>query len=374
MFMCSCFFFMGTCCHYRMLFCVLQSLEHHVGQLETRYDLQGTAVYTDAVAALRAFESFHQAHCNRRENTPSPLQECLEKLEGAIVSHVGNGEKGSVQQLLPVLSLACRYREQLDHWLSAGSDEVESLTFILGRALILGMSAASLSNTRRTRDLRDRQAALRAKQENQHETLEQQQQRTNGSGKAEAQDVWRLQRDMVLLPELAVDQHVLPEEPPTALSPTLQMNALDVQTSEDLKPFMSEEYASSPPNITESNGRYFQENVAGPSVTNGSGTGGYRFGQLDGNTYTAAGPMSTLAANLRSFCRNSASAIATEVCNRLRRWLNEVKGLTGPDGKRSKGALPSLVKVAEWNANKTRTPLQLSSLGIILEPGHLRPG
>lgn len=348
-------------------------MEHYAGPLETRMDLHGIQVYADAVDSLRAFESFHREHCGRRDQTPTPQARCLEMLEKAIALHAANGAPGSVQQLLPLLSLACWYREQLDHWLSAGAEEVESLAFLLGRAIILGMPAASLFDSHRTSGRRGSHDAFKTGQQ---QEMQEQQPTTNGALGDVA--LRKLQRDLALLPELAVELHVSPDEPPAPPPPSLHLNALDIRTVEDLRPFMPEDYVA-PFSIDVPSSYQFLKD--GGSFSSSMRKGNSRdmgsegsVDQLEDCIQPNVGPVATWAENLRSFCMNSRSAIAADVCQTMRRWLQEAEGLPGPDGKPSKGALSVLARIAEWNTGRPKKPLLISELGIVLEPEQMRPG
>ncbi|OEH77039.1 hypothetical protein cyc_04272 [Cyclospora cayetanensis] len=168
------------------------SVEYYVGALGSRTDLRDHAVYKDAVDALWAFADFQRKHCNRLEEEVLALDSCLEELGRGIAQYAAaKGDSTLTDQLLPLLGLVCRYKDQMEHWLSAGAEEYDGGLF----------QALSL--------LED--ASFR-----------------------------KLQRDAALLPELAVELHVGPNDAPATLSRALQQNAIDVQTVEDLQPFIDE--------------------------------------------------------------------------------------------------------------------------------------
>ncbi|KAL8272494.1 hypothetical protein Esti_003617 [Eimeria stiedai] len=361
------------------------SVEHYLGSLGERVDLQGSAVYGDAVGSLRAFESFHRDHCEKPEGAVTPLVSCLRQLESALAAQRGR----ALQQLLPVLSLACRYRTELIHWTSAGSEEVEGFAFLLGRAVLRGMAAASPRAASPTGGRRDPGEApgdeKQQQQQHQQQMLHQpqlkepQQQHIEASAEAAMR---KLRRDLALLPELAAELHVAPDEPLTAVSASLQLNALDLQTVESLRPFIGEDYLSAAAAKLESHGGAWQyaAEVAGGRNNARGGLRGVEFeggsGQqsTEGCVYCSGPPVDNWLTSLHAFCVNSRRPIAGEVCRLLRKWLVEVEGLPGEDGKPSKGALHALRKVAEWNTKIPTAPLYISDLGIFLEPASQRPG
>ncbi|KAL8434141.1 hypothetical protein ACSSS7_003381 [Eimeria intestinalis] len=424
-----------------------QSVEHYLGALGERVDLQGSAVYADAVGSLRAFETFHRDHCGRPEGAVTPLDSCLRQLEAALAAQGGP----ALKQLLPFLSLACRYRTEMVHWTSAGSEEVEGFAFLLGRAVLRGMAAAPPKSANR-KDLAEQQAAqaglddyqhqhqqhlmqqqqllqqqqqqqqqqqhllvqqqqqqhqhqqlLLQQQQHQHQQLllQQQQQQQHQHQQQQSDTIpseaamRKLRRDLALLPELAADLHVAPDEPLTAVSPSLQLNALDLQTVESLRPFIPDDYYSQAA-VSATSTRYDLYSTEGGAAGGAAGAvgagrgranhmrGTFRGGDYDGwgsaaastegCSYCNGAPLENWLSSLHAFCEKSPRPIASDVCGLMRKWLLEIEGLPGDDGKASKGALNALRKVAEWNTQKPRAPLFISELGIVLEPIHQRPG
>ncbi|KAL8450487.1 hypothetical protein Emag_003177 [Eimeria magna] len=378
------------------------SVEHYLGALGERVDLHGSAVYADAVASLRAFESFHREHCGRPEGAVTPLNACLRQLESALAAQGGR----ALQQLLPVLSLSCRYRTELVHWTSAGSEEVEGFAFMLGRAVLRGMAAASpkapslpgsprdpaeqapqggIGDEKQQQQQHHQQLLLHQQlqhhlhhQQQQHQ-LQQQQQQSEASSETAMR---KLRRDLALLPELAAELHVAPDEPLTTLSASLQLNALDLQTVESLRPFIADDYLPAAVAKSDMQGAgvwQYTGEVAGGRV---NGRAGFRGGDIEGGngnategcSYCSGPPIENWLASLHAFCANSRLSIAVEVCGLLRKWLLEVEGLPGEDGKATRGALHALRKVAEWNTKRPTAPLYISELGIVLEPANQRPG
>ncbi|KAL8442682.1 hypothetical protein Emed_007213 [Eimeria media] len=373
------------------------SVEHYLGSLGERVDLQGSAVYADAVSSLRSFESFHRDHCGKPENAATPLTSCLRQLESALAAQGGR----ALQQLLPVLSLACRYRTELTHWTSAGSEEVEGFAFMLGRAVLRGMAAAppkttALNTGRREpgehtpqggeekvqqqqqqqqQQLLHHQQQLHQQQQQQHQLQQQLQQQQQQQSEASVEAaMWKLRRDLALLPELAAELHVAPDEPLTALSASLQLNALDLQTVESLRPFIAEDYvsaAAAAASKTELQGRQSMNGRSG-FIENAANGGGV---MTEGCSYCSGPPIENWVSLLHAFCSTSRRSIASEVCGLLRKWLLEIEGLpSGEEGKATKGALHALRRVAEWNTKRPNQPLYISELGIVLEPANQRPG
>ncbi|CDI85587.1 hypothetical protein, conserved [Eimeria praecox] len=390
------------------------AVQHFLGPLEARTDLRGAEVFADAVSALEAFELFHKEHCGPRDPAiPTPQALCLEKLEAALAQHAANGGPANArQQLLPILSLACRYREQMDHWLSAGPEEVESLAFFLGRAIIIGSPAASLlyadkdrqeeaSQQQEQQQQSHQQEPQQQQQQMQQQQLQQQQMQQQQLQQQQMQQqqlqpnanipnelsLFQLHRDMARLPELAVELHTDPEEAPSLISPSLQMAALDVQTVEDLRPFLPDDY--SVPTDVEASASVQQPGDGGRRSPRGSrrrdvgglpeeenGGGGDYLGDCG---HRKPAPVSLWLGNLRNFCANSRDPAGTEACGVLKRWLLGPEEQTGPptDGegpKRSRAALPALIRVADWNTQKPKSALEIPELGIVLEPYQLRPG
>ncbi|CDJ34693.1 uncharacterized protein EMH_0021590 [Eimeria mitis] len=372
------------------------AVQHFLGPLEARTDLRGADVFSDAVSALKAFEKFHKEHCGPREPaTPTPQAACLERLEASLAHHAANGGPANVaQQLLPILSLSCRYRDQMDHWLSAGPEELESLSFFLGRAIIIGSPAASLVYADEGKEEGSKQQEQQQQgqqqepqQQQQQPQQQQPQQPPNPNLPPNEFALYKLQRDLALLPELAVELHTGPEETPSHISPSLQMNALDVQTAEDLRPFMPEDFSVS--TDMESTGGVQQAgdgNRRSPRNSRKRDMGGNTDKEHDGNgdhlgdcVHRKSAPVSIWLENLRTFCINSKDPAGADACSVLKRWLFGPEEQQGPQADtenpmKSRAALPALIRVAEWNMQKPKTTLNIPELDIALEPPHLRPG
>ncbi|CDJ46068.1 hypothetical protein, conserved [Eimeria brunetti] len=368
--------------------------QHFLGPLEARTDLRGAEVFADAVSALKAFEMFHRQHCGPRESsTPTPQAACLEKLEAALAQHAANGGPSNVsQQLLPILSLSCRYREQMDHWLSAGPEEVESLAFFMGRAVIIGSPAASLvyvdkEGQEEAPQQQEQQQQQNQQQEQQQQQQQQQPQAPNPSMPSSEFALYKLQRDLALLPELAVELHTGPEDAPSLISPSLQMNALDVQTVEDLRPFMPDDYplttdleasgsVQQPSDGTKRSPRNSRNRDVGGAPEKENDGGGDYAGEC---AHRKSAPVSIWLENLRAFCISLRDSGGADACKVLKRWLLGPEEQQGPQPdaespSRSGAALPALIRVAEWNTQKSKTTLKIPELDIALEPPHLRPG
>lgn len=369
-----------------------QAVQHFLGPLEIRTDLKGADVFGDAVAALKAFERFHRGHCGPRESsTPTPQASCLEKLEGSLAQHAANGgPANATQQLLPILSLTCRYREQMEHWLSAGPEEVESLAFLLGRAVIIGSPAASLVYAEKegqdegSQPQEQQQQNQQEQQQPQQQQHQHQQQKQNSGLLPNELALYKLQRDLALLPELAVELHIGPEEAPSLISPSLQMTALDVQTVEDLRPFMPDDYplptdleasasAQQPNDGSKRSPRNSRKRESGAAPESGGG-GDY----LLDCAHRRSAPVSVWLENLRAFCVKPRDPAGADACEVLKLWLLGPGEQQGPqsdaESPRSIAALPALIRVAEWNTQKPKSTLKIPELDIALEPLHLRPG
>ncbi|XP_026191980.1 uncharacterized protein LOC34620823 [Cyclospora cayetanensis] len=381
---------------------VSQSVEYYVGALGSRTDLRDHAVYKDAVDALWAFADFQRKHCNRLEEEVLALDSCLEELGRGIAQYAAaKGDSTLTDQLLPLLGLVCRYKDQMEHWLSAGAEEVESFSFILGRALTIGVLGSSrlYTETRGQQQVQQQRGPQQVQQQRGQQQVQQQHQ-----GQAQTQHLLedasfrKLQRDAALLPELAVELHVGPNDAPATLSRALQQNAIDVQTVEDLQPFIDEilprEIPSAdlprPPqevgarNLQALRSRSIGSNSSSSNDAEKVLTGGKEEDDADlqppgSCSHFKSGPVCAWLNNLRAYCKSPANAIGEKACSTLKWWLFGFEGRegfnsTGAESSQLRGALVGLVRVAEYNVQNLQGVLDIPGLGIVLEPFSMRPG